>query len=419
MSSHTTDASQGCPCCPGETGHGIDRREFLATGAKTAAAVAAASLLPVGGFGATTLGAPSVATAAPPPGVKTKRVILIAFAGGVRGKELIGTPDNIPNIMKIAQAGVVVPRCRTANLGHYGAALSIFTGVQDARGIRDNYRGPRPTMFEYFRKQLRLPAKEVWLSTTGGAQTRNFSYGTDPAYGEAYGANLISGDGLFNADFRDLLNNLGRPRLPGDKEQQLLDKLRDKIDVTNLEKRTDKGFSADEETQRKVERFILEELSGNTTRLTGPGAGDAKTIRIAKTILGIFRPTVLGITLQNHDVAHGSFNSYVEVVRRNDAEVGTLWETIQADDELKETTAIVMMPEFGRDADLNERQGLDHGDGSKDLREVPCIMAGPDFKKGYVLPKTIPTTAFMPTLCALFGVNPEHAEQKAVKEVFG
>ena len=80
-----------------------------------------------------------------------------------------------------------------------------------------------------------------------------------------------------------------------------------------------------------------------------------KNVRIKAICIG---GLLLGITLQNADIAHGSYNAYVEVIRRNDAEVGKLWETIQKDPELRATTTIVICPEFGRDANLNQRNGL-------------------------------------------------------------
>ena len=58
---------------------------------------------------------------------KTKRVVLVAFAGGVRTKETFGSPANIPNLKAMADEGVLYTRMRTANLGHFGAAMSIFT----------------------------------------------------------------------------------------------------------------------------------------------------------------------------------------------------------------------------------------------------------------------------------------------------
>ena len=116
----------------------------------------------------------------------------------------------------------------------------------------------------------------------------------------------------------------------------------------------------------------------------------------------MFKPKVLGITLQNHDIAHGSYNGYVEVIRRNDEEIGRLWDAIQQDQELRDTTSVVVLPEFGRNKDLNERNGLDHGDGSDDLRKVFCIAAGPDFHTDKVITKEFQTIDLCPTLMSFF-----------------
>ena len=99
------------------------------------------------------------------PERKTKRVVFIAFAGGVRTKETFGTPANVPNLQAMADEGVLYTRMRTANLGHFGATMSIFTGISEARGIRDNTRGPDPTLFEYLRKDLGLAGSDVWITT--------------------------------------------------------------------------------------------------------------------------------------------------------------------------------------------------------------------------------------------------------------
>ena len=99
-----------------------------------------------------------------------KHVIFIAMAGGVRSRETFGTPDNVPNLQAMADEGVLYPRMRTSNLGHFGATMSIFTGISEARGIRDNARGTDPTMFEYIRKDLGLRQSDVWVTTSGGHQ---------------------------------------------------------------------------------------------------------------------------------------------------------------------------------------------------------------------------------------------------------
>ena len=63
------------------------------------------------------------------------------------------------------------------------------------------------------------------LSTTGGDQQINFAYGLHPKYGSRYGASLIAPEGLFNAEFKDILDSFGRPKAPDAKESAKIDEL--------------------------------------------------------------------------------------------------------------------------------------------------------------------------------------------------
>lgn len=328
----------------------------------------------------------------------TERVVVVAFAGGVRARDVIGTPANAPNLMRIAAAGTTFTKVRCENNGHYGAALSIFTGHSERLGIRDDGRGPNPTLFELLRKDAGLAAQDVWLSTAGGAQGRLFAHSVHPDYGAAYAAQVIDGDGIFNQEFKQLIDSFGRPQQDSAETLALVDRMGRSLDTS-----ASRGNTPDPARVREVQRFILDELSGANSRLTGPGAADAKAIRVGLNLLRAFRPRVLGITLQGHDIAHGSYNGYVEVIRRNDDELGKLWDMIQGDANLRDSTAVLVLPEFGRDQDLNLRMGLDHGDGSSDLHEVFLIGAGPDFRRGRVVRKPIRTIDVCPTVLHLLG----------------
>ena len=373
--------------------HDLTRRDVLRTAAFGGALTGAGLGLTSGGLAL--------------PGIerKTKRVVFIAFAGGVRTKETFGTPANVPNLMGMSKEGVLYPRMRTANLGHFGAALSIFTGISEARGIRENSRGPDPTVFEYMRKSLGLAASDVWITTSGGAQQTNYAYGLHPEYGPKFGATTLDGDGIFNREFKDLLNRYGTPEPMQGKEKDLLDQLRKGIESTG-------GGDPVKEAENlaRIEEYILGELTRGTSDISGAGAGDAKALRLARNLLTIFKPKVVGVVLQNADIAHGSFNGYQEVIRRNDAAIGELWNAVKADDELAQSTAFFVMPEFGRNRDLNARRGLDHGDGSDDLRWVSCLAWGPDFKRGSVNDSAHQVIDVMPTICDLFGAEAEHSK---------
>ena len=354
---------------------------------------------------------PAQALGLPLPGAgiapKTKRVILIAFAGGVRTRETFGTPANVPTLQAMADEGVLYTRMRTSNLGHFGAALSIFSGISEPRGIRENARGPHPTLFEYLRKDLGLSASDVWISTSGGAQQTNYSYGVHPEYGAKYGANTLDGDGIFNKEFKGLLDRFGRPREMESREKELLKKMRGGIES----KGADSSIN-DAESAARVEEYIMTELTRGTSEIRGANAADGKALRVARNLVSLFKPKLTSVVLQNADVAHGSYNAYVEVIRKNDAAIGEIWQAVKDDPELADSTAIFAVPEFGRDKDLNARRGLDHGDGSDDLQYVAGVAWGPDFKKGVTVKKDVRVIDFCPTICQVLGSDARLAQGK-------
>ena len=142
-------------------------------------------------------------------------------------------------------------------------------------------------------------------------------------------------------------------------------------------------------------------------------------MRVAGNLFRGFKPKVLGIVLQQHDVAHASYNGYVEVIRRNDQELGRLWDGIQADPALRGTTSIFILPEFGRNKDLNERNGLDHGDGSPDINVISLIAAGPDFKRDQIVKKEVARDRRLPDrLRAASERSPEQAKGKILRDAF-
>jgi len=60
---------------------------------------------------------------------------------------------------------------------------------------------------------------------------------------------------------------------------------------------------------------------------------------------------------------------------------------------------------FGRDRNLNQRNGLDHGDSSEELQKVACVAWGPDFKQGKTNDADCNTVDVCPTICKMLGVE--------------
>src|SRR4029077_4008408 len=126
---------------------------------------------------------------------------------------------------------------------------------------------------------------------------------------------VIDSEGIFNQEFKSIIDRFGKPRGQDEKEDAAIESLHG----TMGEGPSDAA---------RIEKFIMDEIDKQTSKVTGPGARDAKALRLATTILQVCRTPVLGVALQNADVAHGSYNGYVEVIRRNDEEIGRLMKAI-------------------------------------------------------------------------------------------
>src|SRR5687768_6232943 len=388
----------------------MDRRDLLKAALGAGGAWASAGAL--GALAPRAFGS----TAPLPSALATRHVVLIAFAGGVRTRETFGSPANVPTLKAMADEGVLYPRTRSSNLGHFGAAMSIFTGISEARGIRENARGNDPTLFEYVRKDAGLSANEVWISTSGGAQQANYSYGLHQEYGPSFGANTLDGDGIFNAEFKQLIAAFGKPREMAPRERELLAGMRAAIGASA----SGAGGARvnDTESAARVEQYILDELTRGTADIRGANAADAKALRVARNLLAVFRPRLVAIVLQQADVAHGSYNGYAEIIRQNDASIGDLWKAVKADPDLRDSTAFIVLPEFGRDRDLNSRRGLDHGDGSEDLNYVSTVCWGPDFRKNQTVRDEVAAIDVCPTVCSMLGATSRYARGKTLPKLF-
>ena len=77
----------------------------------------------------------------------------------------------------------------------------------------------------------------------------------------------------------------------------------------------------------------------------------------------------------------------------------------------------MVLPEFGRDRNLNQRNGLDHGDNSADLLKVGMIAAGPDFKTGSTVSANMKSIDVCPTICGLLGVQSPEAAGRMMREI--
>src|SRR6202171_5885138 len=154
------------------------RREFLRTGAAMA-------------LGSTLLGNP-VALAGIP--TRKRKVVVITFGGGARDQETFAPEgqENIPHLMRelIPQSAFFTQVVNRGILGHYVATASLVTGVYETFNNFAAVPPEHPTVFEYFRKDLRRPSSDAWVVASSNGFNR-IGESNHPSYAGGSGATVI------------------------------------------------------------------------------------------------------------------------------------------------------------------------------------------------------------------------------------
>src|SRR6516165_3032087 len=159
-----------------------ERRDFLraVTGAGTATAL----------FMASPFAAPLRVLASP----RGRKAVVVTFGGGARDEEtfMAEGQENIPHLLSelIPRATFFTQVVNRGILGHYVATASLATGVYETFNNFAAVPPDNPTVFEYFRKDLRRPARDAWVVAPSNGFNRIGESG-HRAYGTGLGAGVI------------------------------------------------------------------------------------------------------------------------------------------------------------------------------------------------------------------------------------
>src|SRR5882757_6438914 len=144
------------------------------------------------------------------------------------------------------------------------------------------------------------------------------------------------------------------------------------------------------------------------------------SVYVAKHLMRELSPSLLWVTLHDIDVAHsGTFSLYVDGIKRCDRLCAELWQTIQKDPEYANKTTMFILPDFGRDADINPGgNGFQHHRTGDALSRTTWMMVlGPDVKQNAVVNRPVDSMDLVPTLGALLGFSPTLAQGQPLREV--
>jgi len=336
---------------------------------------------------------------------RVRKAIVITFGGGARDQETFAPEgqENIPNLIHelIPQSTFFTQVINRGILGHYVATASLATGVYESINNFASLPPEHPTMFEYFRKDLKRPASDAWVVAPSNGFNR-IGESSHRSYGVGLGAGVILPKHLLNAavpvgtDYEHLLRDNYEtpfyvPELAGSEFQ-----------IRQLE---------------EILKLSVTDFAAHARTLSSP---DELSVYIARQLMRQLAPSLLWITLHDIDIAHaGSYSLYVEAIKRTDRLCTDIWKEVQNRPEYAGTTAMFVLPDFGRDSDTTSGgNGFQHHRTGDAASRTTWMMAlGPGIREGLVVDRPIESTGLVPTVGSLLGFSPSLAQGKPIEEV--
>jgi hypothetical protein len=366
------------------------RRDFL----RTAAGMALGSaLMPSGAFARS-------GTA------RTKRkVVVITFGGGARDQETFGPEgqENIPHLMRdlLPRSTFFTQVVNRGILGHYVATASLATGVYETINNFASLPPEHPTVFEYFRRDLRRPPSDAWVVAPSNGFNR-IGESNNRSYGPGAGARVILPKHLLAAASK------GR----GDYEHLLRDNYETPYYAPALQ-----GGEFELRQLEEILKLSVDDFKAHARTLSSP---DELSVYIVRQLMRQVAPSLLWITMHDIDVAHaGAYSLYIDGIQRTDRLCAEVWETIQKEPEYAGKTTLFILPDFGRDSDEDAGgNGFQHHRTGDPLSRTTWMLAlGAGVREGVVYDRPIDSTDLVPTLGSMLDFSTSLAQGKPIQEL--
>ncbi len=351
------------------------------------------------------------------PADSSRKVIMVTFGGGVRYSETF-TPEgvrNIPYLAAMQPKGLFFKTCINSGvLSHFNSTASIITG--NWQRVDDfGFQPPAsPTIFEYFRKQTGASPMDGWVIATNKSFS-TIGAGSDRAWGTPYGANVVLPKQLLLEAVGEVIKK--KPMMGVASRENILQQ---------LETILNEGYEGVGWTIFKAGRQLGETVRNTLTRglveyINGPESptsGDELTFFITREVMREFGPRLILVNFWDMDVAHwGSYSLYLQAITRTDRLTGMLWEEIQANPKYKDRTTLLVLPELGRDGDVNASNGfLNHRSGDPSCRNVWLLAMGAGVPPGEI-ERPIEHVDVTATVAAALGVRTSEIAGKSIREI--
>ncbi|MEO8051802.1 MAG: hypothetical protein ABI833_15390 [Acidobacteriota bacterium] len=347
--------------------------------------------------------APQVALASP----GARKVVVVTFGGGARDDETFA-PDgqeNIPHLLDelIPRATFFSQVVNRGILGHYVATASLATGAYETFNNFAAVPPDNPTVFEYFRKDLKRSATDAWVVAPSNGFARIGESG-HRSYGAGLGAGVILPKRLLTA----ALSSSGT----SDYDHLLRDSYESPV--------YSQALAGDAQELHRIGEILKLSVQDFTKLARSATSPDELSAFVAHHVMRQLAPSLLWITLHDMDIAHsGAFSLYVDGIRRTDRLCADIWRMIEAEPEYAGKTTMFILPDFGRDSDLEAGgNGFQHHrTGDARSRTTWMMALGPGIRENVIVDRPVESLDLVPTLGSLMGFSPRFSHGKPLAEI--
>jgi len=337
---------------------------------------------------------------------KKRKVIVITFGGGARDQETFAPEGqiNIPHMLGelIPQSSFFTQVTNQGILGHYVATASLATGVYETLNNFSAVPPEHPTVFEYFRKDLRRPVSDAWVAAPSNGFNR-IGESECRSYGPGLGARVVLPKHLLGAATSGSKADYGHL-------------LRDNYE-TPLYAPQISGGEFELQQLETILKLSVGDFMSHARTLSSP---DELSVYIAKRLMQQESPSLLWITMHDIDIAHsGAYSLYVDAIRRTDRLCAELWKAVQEEPEYAGNTTLLILPDFGRDADQDSGgNGFQHHRTGDPASRTTWMMAlGAGVRPGVVYDSPVQSIDLVPSIGAIMGFSAAQAQGKPIKEL--
>lgn len=338
--------------------------------------------------------------------VKRRKTVVVTFGGGARDQETFSPEGQryIPHMLgELApQSSFFTHVTNQGILGHYVATASLATGVYETLNNFSAVPPDHPTVFEYFRKDLRRPSSDAWVVAPSNGFNR-IGESDCRSYGPGEGARVILPKHLLSA---------ATPASPADFEHLLHDNYETPLYAPQI--------AGSEFELQQLETILKLSVDDFKTHARTASSPDELSVYIARRLMQQEAPSLLWITMHDIDIAHsGAYSLYIEAIQRTDRLCAELWKAIENEPEYAGRTTMLILPDFGRDADEDAGgNGFQHhrtGDAASRTTWMMALGAG--VRHGVVYDRPVQSIDLVPSLGAMMGFSAAQSQGKPIAEL--